>query len=331
MRPNFTKPFQLHCDASDYAIGVVLTQESDGLQHPIIFINRLLTAAERKYTTTEKECLAVLWAVEKLRPYLEGFPFTVFNDHSSLVWLQNLKSSSGRLSRWAMSLLAHDIKVVHRPGAQNQVPDALSRAFESSVCAAKDVEPQDFWYRNQLHKVQKRPSSPPDWKIENERLSVHRPNPTIDALMQDPDAWKLVVPSQDRLRILAEAHSTPTSGHFRRTKTYDLLARHYYWPGMRIDAARFVKSCLDCQKNKQSQTGPLGIMSPKTYSGPWSEISADIQGPFPATKNQFKYFFVAQDHFSKFVVLKPLGRQMVPIFGRQLEKTFFRLSATQTR
>ena len=71
IRPDFSQPFQLHCDASDFALGAVLTQEGDDGQHPIIFINRLLTSAERKFTTTEKECLAVLWAVERLRHYLE--------------------------------------------------------------------------------------------------------------------------------------------------------------------------------------------------------------------------------------------------------------------
>ena len=75
---------------------------------------------------------------------------------------------------------------------------------------------------------------------------------------------------------------------------------------MRVDAAKFVKSCSDCQKNKQSPSKPLGFMSAKNYMKPWVEISADIQGPFPASRNQFKYLFVAQDHFTKFVVLKPL-------------------------
>ena len=206
IRPDFSKPFQLHCDASDYAIGAVLTQEVEGLLHPVIFVNRLLTASERKYTTTEKECKAVLWAMEKLRPYVEGFPITIYTDHSSLVWLQNLNAPSGRLSRWAMSLLAHDVKIVHRPGARNQVPDALSRAFECPVSAADDVATKDPWYYSQLERVRNLPGKCPDWKIENSRLFVHRPNDTVDSILGDLNAWKLVIPAADREKILKEAH-----------------------------------------------------------------------------------------------------------------------------
>ena len=85
VRPDFEKKFTLHCDASDFAIGAVRTQEVDGEQHSIIFVNRRLTAAERKFATTKKECLAVIRAVERLRQYLEGFSFTVHTDHSSLL------------------------------------------------------------------------------------------------------------------------------------------------------------------------------------------------------------------------------------------------------
>ena len=102
--------------------------------------------------------------MKKLRAYVEGFPIPVFTDHSSLVWLQNLKAPSGRLSRWAMSLLAHDIKVLHRPGAKNQVPDTLSRAFESFVAAANDIESKDSWYLNQVARVKSFPKKNPDWK-----------------------------------------------------------------------------------------------------------------------------------------------------------------------
>ena len=201
IRPDFSKEFQLHCDSSDYAIGAVLTREVDGLQHTIIFINRLLTSSERKYTTTEKEGKAVLWAVEKLRPYLEGFRFTVFTDHSSLLWLQKLNCPSGRLARWAMSLLAYDIKIIHRPGSQNQVPDALSRAFEGLVCSISGLGAGDAWYLDQFDKVQAFPDKYPDWKIENGKLFVHKPDPWVDPLFGDRDARKLVIPKDLRVKF----------------------------------------------------------------------------------------------------------------------------------
>lgn len=306
IRPDFSKEFQLHCDASDYAIGAVLTQEIDGQQHPIIFVNRLLTSAERKYTTTEKECKAVLWAIEKLRPYLEGFTFTVYTDHSSLLWLQKLDCPSGRLARWAMSLLAHDIRIVHRPGAQNQVPDALSRAFEEFVCSASESNSRDAWYLDQLEKVQTLPEKYPDWRIVDGKMFVHKPDPWVDPLLGDHDSWKLVIPKESRLKVLGESHDSPTSGHFGNFKTYSLLLRHYYWPGMRVDCARFVKSCLECQKVKHSNSGPQGLMYVKSYQEPWSVVVADIQGPFPPSSNQFKFLLVVVDEFTKFVVVKPL-------------------------
>ena len=91
-----------------------------------------------------------------------------------------------------------------------------------------------------MERVRKNPDNFPDWKLENDRLYVHRPCEMVDVLLTDLDAWKLVVPAQNRSKILTESHCTPTAGHFGRHKTYDLLARHYYWPCMRVDAARFV-------------------------------------------------------------------------------------------
>ena len=306
IRPDFSKEFQIHCDASDYAIGAVLTQEIDGKQHPIAFVNRLLTSSERKFTTTEKECKAVLWAIEKFRPYVEGTTFTVYTDHSSLLWLQKINNPSGRLSRWAMSLLAHDINIVHRPGAQNHVPDALSRAFESFLCSAAEVGTEDAWYSNQFQLVNKFPDRYPDWKIVDGKLFVHKPDPWVDPLLGDRDAWNLVVPLELRSQVLHESHDLPTSGHFGRYKTYTLLQRQYYWPGMRVDTARYVKACPECQKVKLSQLGPQGVMHVKAYQEPWARVVTDIQGPFPPTTNQFKYLFVAVDDLTKFVVVKPL-------------------------
>ena len=122
-RPDFNREFTVQCDASNDAIRAVLSHEFDDGEHPIVYIHRVLTSAERNYSTTEKECLALIWSIKKLRPYLEGSSFRAITDHSALRWLQNLREPSGRLARWALGLQQWDVRIEHRKG--HRVPDAL--------------------------------------------------------------------------------------------------------------------------------------------------------------------------------------------------------------
>ncbi|CAB0031416.1 unnamed protein product [Trichogramma brassicae] len=101
VRPDFSKEFAIQTDASDYAVGAVLTQEYEDGEHPVYYVSRVLSRAEQqRYTTTEKECLAVIWAIEKFRPYVEGSRFKVVTDHRALTWLRNFKDPQGRVARW---------------------------------------------------------------------------------------------------------------------------------------------------------------------------------------------------------------------------------------
>ncbi len=125
--PDFSLPFLLQTDASDRGLGAVLTQEIGGEEHPVLYISRKLSKRETMYSTIEKECLAIRWAVLTLRYYLLGREFTLCSDHVPLQWLHRMKDTNARITRWYLALQPFKFKVIHRPGTQMTVADFLSR------------------------------------------------------------------------------------------------------------------------------------------------------------------------------------------------------------
>ena len=125
--PDFTQPFHLHTDASQFALGCVLGQKIKGKEHVIAYGGRELNIAETRCSTTEREALAVVDGIKRYQPYLTGQKFYVHTDHGSLSWLMKVKDPTGRLARWALQLQQYDFEVIHRPGPQNGNADALSR------------------------------------------------------------------------------------------------------------------------------------------------------------------------------------------------------------
>jgi len=121
--PVFDKPFILQTDASDYGIGAILTQETEQGEKVISYLSRTLSGAEKNYSRTEKECLAIVWAIRKLKPYLEGYHFKVVTDHTVLKWLNNIESPSGRIARWALELQQYDFEIAYRKALLNVVAD----------------------------------------------------------------------------------------------------------------------------------------------------------------------------------------------------------------
>lgn len=122
-----------------------------------------MTPTQRKYATTEKEALAVLESLQKFRGWIEGTHVTVITDHSSLIWLQNIKNPSGRLARWALKLQQYNITLKHRPGRLHVVPDALSRALEE-ICEV-EIDVNDEWYLKLSTDIQGNPEKFPQFKI----------------------------------------------------------------------------------------------------------------------------------------------------------------------
>ncbi|XDV39343.1 hypothetical protein PO909_008599 [Leuciscus waleckii] len=125
--PDFSQRFLVQVDASATGIGAVLAQGSAGEERPVVYLSRKLLPRETRYSTVEKEGLAIKWSLDSLRYYLLGREFDLETDHRALTWIQSMKDHNARVTRWYLALQPYCFKIRHRPGRLNVVADYLSR------------------------------------------------------------------------------------------------------------------------------------------------------------------------------------------------------------
>jgi hypothetical protein len=125
--PDWSLPFEIMCDASDYAVGAVLGQCKDKKHHAIAYASKTLTGPQLNYATTEKELLAVVFIIDKFRSYLVGAKVIVYTDHVALKYLLTMKDAEPHLIRWILLLQEFNLKIKDKKGVKNFVADHLSR------------------------------------------------------------------------------------------------------------------------------------------------------------------------------------------------------------
>lgn len=316
-----TQPFTIRTDASGYALGAVLCQGQGQDERPVEYASRLLTAAEKNYSTTEREALAVVWALSKFRGYIEGNPITLATDHQPLRWLMTLKTPSGRLARWALSLQPYDLQIVYTPGKNNVVADTLSRppcpphAEETcEICTVtvdiprrpandiREAQLQDQELKKIIDCFEAKQPTPVDyarWTNRGYIMSqgiLYRYSPDSES-----EEAQLVVPEQERCLVLTEYHDTPTAGHYGGERTYTRIATRYFWVGMKRQILEYVKNCLECQRYKASNMKPSGLLQTPTPAQRFEHLSIDLFGPLPEAQGKEKWVFIVEDTSTRWV------------------------------
>eukprot|EP00253_Pinus_taeda_P018125 PITA_18125 len=149
--PDWALPFHISFDASDTAIGAVPGQEENGLPYAIYFISKNMTLAELNYTVTEKEFLAVIYAINKFRHYITGYTTFVHTDHSAIKYLMNKSVTNARVTRWLLLLQEFDITIVDRPRKENIVANFLSRLKTNENIPVDDSFPDEYLFVVSAH------------------------------------------------------------------------------------------------------------------------------------------------------------------------------------
>ena len=306
--PDFDKPFEIQSDASNVGVGGVILQRINDKEHVVAYTSRTLNKAERNYSTTEKELLAVLHCVETFRPYIEHTNFTIVTDHECLKWLNSISEPRGRLARWITRLAQFNYNIIHKKGKFLTVADALSRTPYSIEIASVTQALPDFkeikdpWYLALKEKVK---TSPEDYVL------FHIVNDYVFKKVYDKvlgcNTSKLYVPNDFRYDLILQNHSSLPSGHFGVEKTLQRIQRTYYWPQMRSDVKEFVSQCVECQKYKADNCKPIGEMQIKDPTlTPWKIVYMDVIGPLPRSRRGNKYIITCEDVCTKYLIAVPV-------------------------
>lgn len=262
------KELAIHCDASPYGVGAILSHIVDGIDRPIMFASSSLTAAQKNYAQLHREALAIIFAVKKFHKYVYGKPFIIYSDHQPLREIFNENKSipvaNGRLQRWAIFLAAYDYKIVYKKGSKLGNADALSRL---PLPLENDINHQSI---NTIR--EQKFMSPAEIATETKSDEIlsqicvyvqnNWPNQMNDEIRQYFHkklmltvengclfyGSRIVIPTKLRHMILEHLHETHIG--IVRMK---MQAKHlFWWPNIDKDIENHAKCCVTCQLHQNT-------------------------------------------------------------------------------
>ena len=318
--PNWQLPFEVMCDASDLAIGAVLGQREDGKPHVVYYASKTLNEAQRNYTTTEKELLAVVYALDKFRAYLVGADIVIFTDHSALKYLLTKQNTKARLIRWVLLLQEFNLQIKDKKGVENVVADHLSRltlAHDTHSAPINDEFPEESlmqlekapWYAH-IANFLTTGEIPVEWKGQDKKYffakihSYYWEEPFLFKYCADQIIRKCV-PEEEQQGILTHCHESACGGHFASQKTtMKVLQSGFYWPSLFKEAYQMCRVCDRCQRLGKLSRRHMMPLNPIIVVELFDVWGIDFMGPFP-TSYGHTYILVGVDYVSKWVEAIP--------------------------
>ncbi|GJX21079.1 reverse transcriptase domain-containing protein [Tanacetum coccineum] len=308
--PDWDLPFEIMCDASDYAVGAVLGQRKTKHFQPIHYASKTMTDAQAHYTTTEKELLAVVYAFEKFRPYLVLSKTIVYTDHSALKYLLAKQDAKPRLLRWILLLQEFDVIIRDKKGAENLAADHLSRL-----------------------------ENPHQSDLEKKEITETFPLETLGMVTfrgDDSTPWFADFANYHAGNFIVKGMSS------QQKKKFFKDVKHYFWDDpylFRICADQMIRRCVSGQEAVDILTachnGPTGGHHGKISKRdemPQNAIQVceifdvwgiDFMVPFPSSRGN-KYILVAVDYLSKCVKAKALPTNDARVVVKFLKSLFAR-------
>nr|GEX25503.1 reverse transcriptase domain-containing protein [Tanacetum cinerariifolium] len=302
--PDWNLPFELLCDASDFAIDAVLGQCKTKHFQPIHYSSKTMTEAQIHYTTTKKKMLVVVYTFEKFWPYLVLSKSIVYTDHSGLKYLLNKQDAKPRLLRWVLLLQEFDITILDKKGSDNLAADQLSRLENPH----KDVlENKDINENFSLETLESLSSDSTPWFADianfyarnfiKKGLTSQQKKKFFKYVKHyfwdDPYLFRICVDQiicrcihgQEAFDILKACHEGPTRGHHGANLTEKkVFDAGFFWPSIYRDAYDMIKTCDTCQRQRKiSQRDEMPQNAIQVYEI-FDVWGIEFMGPFPSSK-----------------------------------------------
>ncbi|KAK8779234.1 hypothetical protein V5799_019427 [Amblyomma americanum] len=316
---------EVHTDACANGLaGILLQADENDVLRPVYYVSKKTSPAERFYHSSKLELLAIVWTIERLRPFLIGIEFTLVTDCQALVYLNATKTLKPQIARWFDMLQEYTFDIRHRPGSKMEHVDAMSRAAVEDPSDPWDnviADKLDMWMTISLHDqaliIQRSDE-------EIRLIATILEKKSCDRTAEERALAQNFVLKEGRLFRETEANGREScytlssmrkslcvkfhdlEGHFGLDRTIAKISETYWFPGMRRYVREHIRRCFECLICKVPSGKEKGLLHPiPPGRRPFETIHADHLGPFVRSKKGNKYILVVIDNLTNYVRLFP--------------------------